>query len=92
MEVRIKNRRCYYFDDTIILENSDIDNTLINETSHENILIYDISCITLIGSKHLRLRFDKIDGFIRVHDRTRYSTHCLALKNTVLLTRELDIL
>ena len=30
------------------------------------------SCKTLIGAKLLRIRFDKIDGFIRVYDGTRY--------------------
>ena len=40
-KVRIKNRMCYYFDDIIKLEESD--NILIEEKSHENILIYDIS-------------------------------------------------
>ena len=38
----------------------------------KNILIYDISYRTLIGAKPLRIRFDKIDGFIRVHNGTRY--------------------
>ena len=32
---------------------SDIDNILINEKSHKNNLIYDISCSTLIGAKPL---------------------------------------
>ena len=27
---------------------------------------------TLIGAKSLRIRFDKIDGFTRVYNRTRY--------------------
>ena len=40
--VRIKNRTCYYFDDIIRLEDFDLDNILIDEKSHENILIYDI--------------------------------------------------
>ena len=29
---------------------------------------------TLIGSKSLRIRFDKIDGFIRIYGGTRYLT------------------
>ena len=29
---------------------------------------------TLIGSKSLRIRFDKIDGFVRIYDGTRYLT------------------
>ena len=72
--VPIKNHTCYYFDDIIKLEDFDLDNILIDEKSHENILIYDISYKTLIGSKPLRIRFDKIDGFIRIYDGTRYLT------------------
>ena len=59
-KVRIKNRTCYYFDDIIELEDSNLDKILIEEKSHENTLIYDISYKTLIGSKPLRIRFDKI--------------------------------
>ena len=47
---------------------------MIDEKFHEIILIYDISYKTLIGSKPLRIRFDKIDGFIRIYDGTRYLT------------------
>ena len=42
---------CYYFSDIIKLKDFDIDNILIAEKSHENILIYDISYKTLIYSK-----------------------------------------
>ena len=31
-----------------------------------------IPCKTLIGAKSLCIRFDKVNGFIRVYDRTRY--------------------
>ena len=41
------------------------------EKSYENILIYDISYKTLIGPKPLRIRFNQIDGFIRVCDGAR---------------------
>ena len=71
-KVRIKNCTCYYFDDIIKLEDFDLDNILIDEKSHENILIYDISYKTLIGSKPLRIRLDKIDRFIRIYDETKY--------------------
>ena len=37
-------------------------------------MIYDISYKTLIGPKSLQIRFDKIDGFIRIYDETRYFT------------------
>ena len=63
-KVCIKNRTYCYFDDIIKLEDFDIDNILIDGKSHKNTLIYDISYQTLIGSKPLRIRFNKIDGFI----------------------------
>ena len=45
---------------------------ILNKKLHENILIYDISYKTLIDPKPLRIRFDKIGGFIRIDDETRY--------------------
>ena len=45
---------------------------MLNEKSYENILVYGISCKTMTGAKPLRIRFDKVDGFVRVYDRTRY--------------------
>ena len=39
---------------------------------NKNILVYNISYKSLIDSKPLRIRFDEIDGFIRVYDGTRY--------------------
>ena len=68
-KVHIKNRMCYYFDDIIKLENFDI-----NEKPHENILINDISSKTQLGSNTLRIRFNEIDGFVRIYDETRYLT------------------
>ena len=35
-------------------------------------MVYGISYKTFIGAKSLRIRFDKIDGFIRAYDGTRY--------------------
>ena len=66
--LKIKN----YFDDIIKLEDFNLDNILIDKKSHENILIYDISYKTLINSKSPHIRFNKIDGFIRIYDGTRY--------------------
>ena len=73
-QVCIKNRACYYFDDILKLEDFDIINILIDEKSHENILIYNVSYKTLINPKPLSIRFDKIDGFIRIYHGTRYLT------------------
>ena len=73
-KVYVKNCTHYYFDGIIKLEDFDFDNFLIDEKSHENILIYAISYKTLIDSKPLCIRFDKADGFIRIYDGTRYLT------------------
>ena len=62
------------FDDTVKLEDFGIDNILIDCKSYENILIYDISVQTLIDLQLLDIRFDKIDGFIRIYNGNRYLT------------------
>ena len=59
---------CYYFDDTIKFQDFDLENILIDEKSHENVLVYNISYKNLIGNKPLHNRFDNIDGFIRIYD------------------------
>ena len=48
----------------------DLDNILINEKSYENILVYNISYKGFTDSKPLHIRFNKIDGFVRVCDGT----------------------
>ena len=80
-----------YFDDIFKWENFDLDNILINEKSHKNILIYDISYKTFISSRPLRIRFDKIDGIIRTSDKTWYLT-LFGSTNLMLFTTKLDIL
>ena len=40
--------------------------------NHGNILIYDISHKTFMGSEWLCIKFSKIDGFIKVYDGIRY--------------------
>ena len=35
-------------------------------------MIYDVSYKALIEAKSLRIKFDKVDGFIRVDDGNRY--------------------
>ena len=75
----------------IQLEDFDIDEILIDEKSHENILIYDILYKILVGPKPLHIRFDKADGFIRISGGTRYLA-LLGSKNMMLFTIELDSL
>ena len=86
-KVRIKHCMCYYFDGIIELEDFEIDNILIDEKSHENILIYDISYKTLIELKPLHIILKKIDGFIRTHDGTRYLTLFGSEKNDAFKNR-----
>ena len=56
------------------IENEDFDfgNILLDENLYKIILIRDISYETLIIPKPSGNCFDKIDGFIRVNDGTRY--------------------
>ena len=65
-DVNIENWTCYYFDDIIKIEDFHFDNTLMDEYSYKNILVYNTSYKTLIAAKPLRIRLDKVDGFIRV--------------------------
>ena len=54
---------------------------MIDSKSYENILIYDISVQTLIDLQLLGIRFDKIDGLIRIHNGNRYLTSIGSEKN-----------
>ena len=78
-------------DDLIKLEGLGLDNILIDEKSHENILIYNISYKTfyIIGPNPLWIRFDKIDRLIRIYDRTSGLT--LFLSKNYDATTGLDI-
>ena len=81
----------WLFDDTIKFEDFNIDNILINKKSYEIVLVYNISYKTLIGFKPCYIRFDKIDGFIRVYDGTRYLL-LFGAENMIPFTTGLDIL
>ena len=64
-EISSKSRTCYYSDNIYVLL---FVNFLLDEKSNENILDYDISYQTLIDAKSLHIKFNKVDGFIRVYD------------------------
>ena len=71
----MKNRTCYYFDDIMRDIHLYSDDILLEKKSYktyENILIYDISYKTFMGSIPMRIRFDKIDGFFKIYDGIRY--------------------
>ena len=71
-EINIKNCSYHYFDDIIKIEDFDFDDILLNEKSYKHILVYKILYNTLIGGKPLYIRFDKVDGLIRVYNGKRY--------------------
>ena len=55
---------CFYFDDIINDTKTNFSNILLNEKLYENISFYKISYKTPAYPKPLRIRFNKIDGFI----------------------------
>ena len=73
-EIDIKNCACHCFDDIIRFWDREIDfsDILLDEKlykdKNENNLIYGTSCKTSTGAKPLRIRFNKIDGFIKIHN------------------------
>ena len=74
-ETDIKNRTCYCFDDITRVIDIDFNDILLNKKSYktyENILIYDISCKTFMGTMPLRICFKKIDGLVKIYDGIRY--------------------
>ena len=87
-DINIKNGTCYYFDDIIKIEDFNFGNILIDEKSYENVLVYSILYKTLIGAKPIRIRLDKVDGFVKVYDGTRY----LVLFGPEIGTIELGVL
>ena len=52
------------------------DNILLDrklyKNSDENILVYNISYKPFMGKKPLVIRFDEVDGLIKIYDGTRY--------------------
>ena len=78
------------------MEDLDFDNIFIDKKSHKNILNYHISYKNLINSKTLRIRFDKIDGFTGIYDRSRcltlfHSEKYEAIYNRIRYPRRLKI-
>ena len=63
-DIDIKNRVCYYFDDIINGIKINFSNILLDKRLYEIISVYNILFKIPTGPKSLRIRFDKIDGFI----------------------------
>ena len=89
-EIDIKNRTRYYFDDAMRYIDINSNNILLEKNSykkHEVILIYDISYETFMFAKPLRIRFNKIDGFMKIYDGTRHLVLCEFERYNVLNDR-----
>ena len=78
---------CYYFDDIKKIEDFDFNNILVNEKWYGNVLVYNISCKTLIGAKPLYVSLDKVNEFIITYDGTRYFVLFEPEKYDVILNR-----
>ena len=65
-EINIKNRTCYYFEDIVTDRDIYSIDVLLDEKIYENISVHDIPYKTSTRPKPLRIRFNKIDGFIKV--------------------------
>ena len=63
---------CYCFNDIIKIKDFDFDNMLLDKNNANNFLGYEISYKILIDKKLQRIRFNKVDRFIRVQGVTRY--------------------
>ena len=87
----IKNCTWYYFDDITRIEDFDFHYILIDKKWYKNILAYTILSKSLIDYKPLRIRFGKIDGFIRVYHRIRFLV-LYGNKNMTPFKTGLDIL
>ena len=71
-KIDIKNRMCYYFDEMMKVEDIDVGNILLDEKSYENILVYNILYKKFMDAKPLLIRFDKVDGIIKIYHGIRY--------------------
>ena len=67
-KIDIKSCGCYYFDDIINGTDINFSDILLDKKLHENVSVFDILYKTSTGPRPLRIKFDKIDGFIMVLD------------------------
>ena len=67
-KIDIKNRVCYYFDDIINGRDINFRNILLDKNLYQNVSVYNISYKTSTRPRPLRIRFDKIDGFVMALD------------------------
>ena len=54
------------------VENINVDRILLDGESYKNSLIYDTSYKNLMGEKPLRIRFNKVNGLIKICNWIRH--------------------
>ena len=54
------------------VDDSNVDNILLDEKSYENILVHNILYKTFMNAKPLQIRSDKLEGIIEIHGGIRY--------------------
>ena len=62
----------HYFDDIINVNDFDLNNILFDEKSYKYFLFYEVAYNTSYGAKPLYITFDKIYGYIKKYDKTKY--------------------
>ena len=84
-QIDIKNCRCYYFHDTFKIIDFVLDNVLIDGKYDKNILVYNNSHKTLIDATPFHIKFNKVNGFIRVYDGNKFYMNYFKNINAILL-------
>ena len=59
-------------DDIMEVDDINVDRILLDEKSFKNILVYNILYKKFMDTKPLRIRFNKVDGIIKIYDGIRY--------------------
>ena len=73
LEFNIKNRMYYYFDNIMeVDEYITVDIILLDEKSYKDTLVYNILYKNFMDTKPLRIRFNEVDGIIKICNEVRY--------------------
>ena len=54
------------------VEDINVNNILLDEKLYQNISFYNILCKKFIDAKPLRIRFEKVNGLIKIYNGIRY--------------------
>ena len=78
----VKNHTCYFFDDTVNINNFDSNNTKIDWKSYKDILIYCIVYVAIKDSNYIKINsvnplnlfFNKVKVFFKKINENKYLT------------------